>query len=103
MKHSILNKNDSIMVPDIDTWTIFPYRNSISLPLSKKSLRYRVAMRGKNGDIEGFCFCFEYKPLISGLILQDMQIWNIGPDIEGFFFDIEYQPSLSKAHDDDIE
>ncbi len=42
MKHLISNKNDSILVPDIDIWTIFPERNSISLPISNKIHRYRV-------------------------------------------------------------
>ena len=79
------------MVPDIDIWTTLPEKNSISLPISNKNLRYRVAKRGKNVDIEGRFFDIEYQPSISGPILggKDMQILNIGRDIEGFFFDIE--------------
>jgi hypothetical protein len=47
------------MVPDIDVGTILQERNSISLPISKKNLRYRVAKRGKNVDIEGNFFDIE--------------------------------------------
>ena len=91
MKHLISNKNNSILVPDIDIWTILNERYSISLPISNKNLRYRVARRGKNVDIEGHFFDIEEKPSISRPILggKDMQILNIGRDIEGFFFDIE--------------
>ncbi len=91
MKHWISNKNNSILVPDIDIWTILTERYSISLPISNKNLRSRVAKSVQNVDIEGFFFDIEYQPSISGPILggKDMQILNIGPDIEGFFFDIE--------------
>ncbi len=85
MKDSILNKTDSIMVPDIDIWTILSKRYSISLPISNTNLRYRVAKRGKNVNIEGHFFDIEEKPSISGPILggKDMQFLNIGPNIEG--------------------
>ncbi len=74
------------MVPDIDIWTILPEGNSISLPISNKNLRYRVAKRSKNVEIKGHFFDIEETPSILGLILggKDMKILNIWPDIEGF-------------------
>jgi hypothetical protein len=99
MKHSILNKNDLIMVPNIDIWTILPKRYSISLPIWNTNLQYRAAKRGKNVNIEGHFFDIKAKPSILGPILggKDMQILNIGPDIEGFFFDIEGISSISNT------
>jgi hypothetical protein len=64
MKHSILKKNDSIMVSNIDIWTILPKRNSILLLISNKNLRCRVAKRGKNVDIKGFFFNIKFQPSI---------------------------------------
>jgi hypothetical protein len=55
----ISNKNDSIMVTNIDIWTIFLQRNLILLPIMKQNLLYLVARTVENVDIEGLFFNIE--------------------------------------------